>query len=137
MIVEFVDTNVLFYAHDASADGKHQIAKRLVRRLTNSGAGALSIQVLSEFYAVATGKRLLSLEAAEDVIRDFGVWTVHCPDHTALMNSVKLRRRYQISLWDALIVNSAIELGCETLWTEDLNDGQQYDSVTVRNPFTS
>ena len=135
--MEFIDTNVLFYAHDQSADRKQHTAKELVRRLTNAADGALSIQVLSEFYAVATGKRLLSPEAAEEVIRDFGVWTVHSPDHTALMNSARLRRLYQISWWDALIVNSAIELGCDVLWTENLNHGQQYGRLTVRNPFTS
>jgi predicted nucleic acid-binding protein len=135
--VEFIDTNVLFYAHDESADWKRGVAKELVRRLTLSGEGALSIQVLSEFYSIATGKRLLSAQAAEDVVADFGFWTTHRPSHSDLIRASRLRERYRVNWWDALILNSAIELGCETLWTEDLSDGQQFGPLTVRNPFTS
>jgi predicted nucleic acid-binding protein len=46
-----------------------------------------------------------------------------------------LQRKYKIQWWDALILNSAIEMGCSILWTEDFNNGQRYESVTARNPF--
>jgi predicted nucleic acid-binding protein len=48
---------------------------------------------------------------------------------------VRFQRRYKMSWWDALVVNSAVELGCGVFWSEDLADGQRYGSVTVRNPF--
>jgi predicted nucleic acid-binding protein len=135
--VEFIDTNVLIYAHDRSAVRKQVVARELVRRLTADGDGGMSIQVLSEFYAVTTRKRMLSDTHAESVITDFGIWSIHCPNHSDLLRACELCRRFGISWWDALIVNSAMELGCETLWTEDLNDGQQFGGVTVRNPFTA
>jgi predicted nucleic acid-binding protein len=133
--VNFLDTNILIYAHDKSAAEKRYTAGDLVRRLTEDGDGALSIQVLAEFYAVTTGKGILSEQEAGDVVEDFGIWTVHSPSHADILRAIHVRRRYGISWWDALILNSAIELGCHTLWTEDLNDGQQYGPVTVRNPF--
>jgi predicted nucleic acid-binding protein len=46
-----------------------------------------------------------------------------------------MEERYRISFWDALIVSAAEAAGAQVLYTEDLNDGQQYGQVTVRNPF--
>lgn len=74
-------------------------------------------------------------EEAEEVISDLGAWIVHRPGHADLLKASRLHRRYKISWWDALVLNSAIELGCSVLWTEDLADGQRYGSVIVRNPF--
>jgi len=56
MSVEFVDTNVLVYAHDVSSGVKHRVAMDLLARLFKQQAGAVSIQVLIEFYQVATKK---------------------------------------------------------------------------------
>ena len=95
----------------------------------------LSLQVLVEFYAAAMRKLPMTSEKAEEVIRDFRAWTVHRPAHADLLRAARLQRRYKISWWDALIVNSATELGCAILWSEDLSNGQQYGPMTVRNPF--
>jgi predicted nucleic acid-binding protein len=135
MSAEFVDTNILIYAHDASAGSRQAISGRILERLTSSGNGVVSVQVLTEFYAVTTGKRLLPPEEAEAIIRDFGSWMIHRPNHADLLIASELHRRYAISWWDALIVHSAGQMGCEILWTENLNHDQQYGGVTVRNPF--
>jgi predicted nucleic acid-binding protein len=135
MSVEFIDTNILIYAHDGGAGGKHRRAVELMTRLFEEVSGALSVQVLSEFYTVATRKLGMKSQAAEDVIRDLRGWTTHSPGHADVLKACSLHRRYKIAWWDALIVNSAIELGCPVLWSEDLANGQRYGSVTVRNPF--
>jgi predicted nucleic acid-binding protein len=135
MSLEFVDTNVLIYAHDGSAGAKHQRAVELLTRLVNDASGAISIQVLSEFYAAATRKLSMNSQAAEEVIRDLGGWIIHRPDHAAILRASALRRRYKTAWWDALILASAIDLGCTVLWSEDLTDGQSYGSVKVRDPF--
>jgi predicted nucleic acid-binding protein len=135
MSVEFIDTNVLIYAHDGGAGAKHTQAVELLTRLFEEEAGALSIQVLSEFYAASTGKLGIKSHEAEEIIRDLGGWTIHRPGHADLLKAAHLHRRHKIAWWDALIVNSAIELGCTVLWTEDLSDRQRYESVTVQNPF--
>jgi len=135
MSVEFIDTNVLVYAHDRGARAKHDQAVELLARLFEDARGALSIQVLSEFYAAAIKKLAMKSEEAEEVISDLAAWTIHRPGHADLLKASRLHRRYKIAWWDALILNSAIELGCSILWTEDLADGQRYGSVVVRNPF--
>lgn len=77
----------------------------------------------------------LSGELAEEIVRELGHWTIHRPSHSDLLQSMKLQRRYKISWWDAMIVNSAIESGAGILWSEDLADGQRFGSVVVKNPF--
>ena len=135
MSVEFVDTNVLVYAHDGGAGPKHEKSVALLARLFEEGTGALSIQVLAEFYAAATRKLGMKSEEAEEVIVDLGAWDIHRPGHDSLLRACRLQRRHKIAWWDALMINSAIEMDSRILWTEDLSEGQKYGSVTVRNPF--
>lgn len=135
MSVEFIDTNILVYAHDASAGAKHSAAVSLLERLFEEGSGAISVQVLTEFYAVATRKLCMSSEEAEAVLEDLGGWTMHRPEHADLIRAAQLHRRHRLSWWDALLLNSAVELGCKVLWSEDFTDGQRYGKTTVRNPF--
>jgi predicted nucleic acid-binding protein len=132
---EFVDTNVLVYAHDAGAGARQTRAVELLTRLFEEEGGALSIQVLSEFYSVATRKLGIKSHEAGEIIRDLGGWTIHRPGHSDLLKAMQLHRRHKIAWGDALIVTSAIELGCTVLWTEDLADGQRYGCVTIQNPF--
>ncbi len=134
-MTEFVDTNVLVYAHDGSNRRKNLAAVDLVRRLAGTRSGALSTQILAEFYSVGLRKLGLSSLEAEAILGDFCDWVVHRPSHTDLLRACELHRRFQVAWWDALVINSAIQLGCETLWTEDLNHGQQFGPVTARNPF--
>jgi len=135
MSAEFVDTNILIYAHDGGAGHKHEKSVELLMRLLEEGSGALSIQVLTEFYAAATRKLNMRGEEAEEVLRDLEGWTLHRPSLPDLLSASHLHRRHKISWWDALILNSAIELDCAVLWSEDLTHGQEYGNVTVRNPF--
>jgi predicted nucleic acid-binding protein len=135
MIVEFVDTNVLVYAYHSGAAGKQDVALKLIERLWNSATGAVSIQVLTEFYSTATQKLGISAETAEQIIDELGTWIVHSPIHVDLLNAIRLQRRHRLSWWDALLLNSALKLDCSILWSEDFADGRKFGSVTVRNPF--
>ncbi|CAN5351161.1 hypothetical protein BH23ACT9_BH23ACT9_21880 [soil metagenome] len=60
---------------------------------------------------------------------------MHAPLAHDVLAAAAVAEHHQLSFWDAMIVRSAAELGCSTLWTEDLNSGQQIGGVTVRNPF--
>lgn len=135
MNAEFVDTNIFVYAHDRSAQAKYESSVALLTRLFEDGNGALSVQVLSEFYAAATKKLGMPSEEAESVIRDLGAWNLHRPGQADLLRAAQLHREFKTSWWDALIIHSATELGCSVLWSEDLAHGRKYGSVTVRNPF--
>jgi len=134
---QFIDTNILVYAHDISAGGKHSRARKLVTDLWNSARGCLSIQVLQEFYVIATQKVRTPVtdDAAIRIIVDLSKWTIHLPDADDIVTAIKTRQRCHISFWDAMIICSAEKLGCSTLWTEDLNHGQTFGQVKVLNPF--
>jgi len=134
---QFVDTNILVYAHDKSAGAKHERAVALVTELWAAGNGCLSTQVLQEFYVTITRKvaRPLASETAAQIVADLGHWRVHVPGVQDVLGAVEIHRRFSISFWDALILRSASQLGCLVVWSEDLNSGQGYDRVRVQNPF--
>ena len=131
------DTNVLIYAHDRSAGSKHERAKQLLRELWENRKGCLSVQVLQEFYVNITQKvpEPLAPEAAAQLIADLSTWQVHQPGEKVLLEAIDLQNRYRLSFWDAMILVSAMTLGCEILWSEDFNSGQRYGDVVVRSPF--
>ena len=135
--LQFVDTNILIYAHDTSAGEKQLRARGLLLELWQSGLGCLSVQVLQEFYVNVTQKvaRPLTAEAAAQVVADLSVWEVHCPTPPDVLDAIQIQRRHNVSFWDAMIVSSAASMGCSILWSEDLNPGQAYDQVHVQSPF--
>lgn len=131
----FVDTNILVYAHDADADEKHLKAKQLVTELWHRDTlPVISIQVLQEFY-VNLSRKKISNKICKDIIGDYLEWNVVDNSASLLMEGIRIRERYKLSLWDALIVAAALKSGCETLYSEDLNDGQTFDTVTIQNPL--
>lgn len=134
---QFVDSIVLVYAHDISAGEKRERALELVQALWESRRGCISIQVLQEFYVAITQKvpEPVSRATAERIIQDLSLWRVHSPNARDVLGAIDLQHRYQISFWDAMIVQSAVQAGCEVLWTEDLSVGQLYGGVIVENPF--
>jgi len=135
--LQFVDTNILIDAHDSSAGGKDVKARALIRDLWQSAEGCLRVQVVQELYVNVTQKiaRPLTPDQAAPRIANLSVWQMHRPGAEDVLDAMLLRQRYRLSFWDAMIVASAIQLSCERLWSEDLNAGQVYDTVTVRNPF--
>ena len=137
--MEFVDTTVLLYAYDATAGERHQVASALVDRLWRERRGAVSIQVLQEFYVNVTRRaaRTMDPAAAGDRLKSLSRWRVHSPLPDDVVAAAGWSVRNQLSFWDAMIVRSAAELRCDTLWTEDLTDGQVIEGVRLANPFTT
>ena len=135
MAAEFIDSNILIYANDSDAGRRYRKSVDLIERLTMDGNGALSAQVLAEFYSAGTRKLGMRSEEAEAVIRDLSSWSIHRPGHADILGAIRLQRRHMLAWWDAMILNSAIELDARMLWTEDFNDGQKFGPLTVRNPF--
>ncbi len=134
---EFVDTNVLLYAHDTSAGAKRTRAVSLLERLADERCGLPSTQVLMEFFVAATRKlpRPLEPRTASLIIDDFGTWTVFSPMVADILEGAQLALRHRIHFWDGMIVRAAVSLGADLIWSEDLNAGQAYEGVRVRNPF--
>ncbi len=136
---EFVDTNVLVYAHDTSPAlaKRHTVAKSLLERLWDSRSGCLSTQVLQEFFTVVTRKiaQPISTDEAYAVVEDYASWTLHRPTGADILEAIRIHQRNQISFWDALIMQSASAMHCATIWSEDLHAGQTIAEVTIVNPF--
>lgn len=132
---EFVDTNILVYAFDPSAGRKRTAAVQLLERLWETGTGCLSVQVLQEFFVTVTRKvaRPLSVDQAADRVREFATWKVFSPTADDVLAAIVLHREAKLSFWDAMVVQAAGELGCDVLWTEDLNDGQVLRGVHIRD----
>jgi predicted nucleic acid-binding protein len=134
----FVDTNILIYAHDPSAGPKHERATKVITDLWQSRAGVLSTQVLQEFcVAVRRFDRSFPLEDLARIVQNFFGWEIIVNSGESILSALAMEARYQISFWDALIVNAAQIAHADVLYTEDLNDGQLFGSVRVVNPLKS
>jgi len=134
--LEFVDTNVLVYAYDRAGGGRRARAIALLERLVAQRRLALSLQVLQEFYVVATRKLPVPLEpqVAYQVLKDLGKARLHTPSLEDVLQAAKLSERHLLSFWDAMILQSARALGARVVWSEDLNPAH-YGGVRVENPF--
>ena len=136
MTRSFVDTNVLVYRFDEADPGKQQVARDLLRD-PEPGSLVLSTQVLQEFYAVATRKLATPLSEGEatQAIDHLSELPVVGSDATFVRDAIRLSRRAQLSIWDALVVQAAASAQCERILTEDLSHGTVIDGVGVHNPF--
>ncbi len=138
-IRQFVDTNIIVYAHDESAGAKRDKAWALLEELWVTRSGCLSAQVLQEVYVTLTARvpRRLDTASGASVIGDLARWRVHAPRPEDVLEAITIHRRYNIGFWDAMILRSAAELGCGVVWSEDLSSGQVYEGVRVQNPFSA
>ena len=132
----FLDTNVLLYAisQDPTERLKSERANRLLRRIDLG----ISAQVLGEFYRSSTDRKKNFRLSHEQAVAFIKVWIkmpVVSVETSTVERALGYVSLYGIAYFDALILAAATEMGCRTLFTEDLNSGQQYGSVLALNPF--
>lgn len=127
----FFDTTILIYAI-SEGDARTSTAERLL-----ASGGSLSVQVLNEFAAVAKRKLRMSwteiaeaLDAARALCESPLPLTIEVHDA-----ALRIAERYGYHIYDSLILAAALDAGCDVLYSEDMQDGQQIDSLTIRNPF--
>lgn len=131
----FLDTNILLYAYDLDAPGKRSVAMAIVEEAWRQpGRTALSVQVLQEFH-VNFVRRGHPVAEATLIVGDFSSWNVIENSLALFQQGLWLQSRWQISLWDAMILAAAESSGARELLSEDLNHGQNYGQVSVINPF--
>ncbi len=128
----FIDTNVAVYAL-LSVDPRRLKAEPL---LTNS---TINVQVMNELVSTATRKYRLGWDQINYELR---VLKTLCASILPLTQevhelAVELAERYGFHIYDANIIAAALLAGCDTLYSEDMQDGQKIGSLTIRNPFTS
>jgi len=131
----FFDTNILLYA--GSNDSEDKEKKGIASELIGSLDFSISSQVIQEFISNALGKKSLGLGESNitALLASLDEEQVVPVTLDLIRRSVAIRHRFGISHWDSTIIAAAHELRCQTLYSEDLNHGQDYDGMKVINPF--
>ena len=126
----FFDTNVLLYLLSENA-GKADRAEKLL-----SSGGVISVQVLNEFASVALGKKAVNFMELREILPTIrAICSVKSLDVETHELGLDLAERYRFSIYDSLILAAALRAGCSTLYSEDMQDGQKIERLTIRNPF--
>jgi predicted nucleic acid-binding protein len=134
--MRFVDTNVLLYA--VSTEATELEKQKTARAILRESDFALSVQVLQEFFVQATRNSRAGRLTHEQAVGLISSWTrVPIQELTVaiVVSAMAAAKRWQLSYWDAAIIESARAAGCSTVLSEDLQDGQTFDGVRVFNPF--
>ena len=134
---EFVDTNVLVYAEDGRDTTKQGQARDLIRTLLLERRGVVSLQVLQEFYAVATRKLSMDGESARRRLLLYSRFEIIPLSLADLLSAIDLHQLHKLSFWDALIVKAALNGNCKLLHSEDMHSGRVIESLSLNNPFAS
>lgn len=133
----FVDTTVLVHAHDSTQRERRPIAQQVLANLWQTGTGALSTQVLLDFYTVTTGTigRPLQPAVARTTVARYSTWHIVDTNPELIVSAARLADEHAIAFRSALILVAALLCDASLLLTEELPHGQRYGSLTVRNPF--
>ena len=138
MAAFLVDTNILAYAYDPRNADRQARAAACLRQLAHNRQGALSAQILGEFFWVATRRLVppLSAEQAERSVTNYlRSWPVYSVGMTAVLEAIRGVQRYQFAYWDALIWATARLNGVLTILTEDLPSSELIEGVRFSNPL--
>ncbi|MGE5508250.1 MAG: PIN domain-containing protein [Chitinophagales bacterium] len=134
----FIDTNLLVYAYDRSEPAKQAKAQQLCDYLARGGLGAVSAQVLSEFYVAVTRRiatPLSGAEAAERLRNHFQTWTVLEVTGPIVLEAARGVTEHQFPFWDAQIWATAKLNQIPLVLSEDFRDGAFVEGVRFLNPF--
>ena len=134
----FLDTNISVYCFDDREPRKSEIAKDLIAHGASSGLGVVSYQVLQEFCNVASSSKVLALKPER--ITAYVSQLLHPmnkigPSVALLGQALALRHESSYSFYDSLIIAAALQFGCKTLYSEDMQHGQSIAGLKIVNPF--
>jgi predicted nucleic acid-binding protein len=134
----FIDTNIFVYAQDNSDEAKTKVSQELITNLLLDKQGFISTQVIQEFCNVFLRKSVKPLypnDITEIIDSLLLPLLAHTPDSSFYKRAVIVYSKYSLSFYDSLIVQAAIDLKCDLLYSEDLQNGTRYNGVMVINPF--
>jgi predicted nucleic acid-binding protein len=134
---QFFDTNVLVYSQDPREPKKREIARSLIGEAIGADAFVVSTQVLVEFYAACVRRKLVKPVHALGLVQ---LWSEHdTVSHTPdlVVRGLGLHQHHSISMWDALVIQAALEAQCDVLLSEDLQHGRRFGDLEIRNPFVA
>ncbi|MDZ7807998.1 MAG: PIN domain-containing protein [Gracilimonas sp.] len=134
----FLDTNIFAYSFDRSNKSKRQLASDLIKHQLENGTGVISYQVVQEFINVSYRKfkNPMSLQELERYIEDVfsHLWQVYS-SKDLIYSAIGVKEQFKFSFYDSLIIAAALEAGCSTLYSEDLQHKQKIYSVQIIDPF--
>ena len=134
----FLDTNIFVYSFDQSAPTKASRSAQLIREALTTQKGVVSYQVVQEFFNVALkrfSKPMQAADAGQYLIAVFRPLLAVHSSQALYAEALFLHAQSRLSWCDSLIVTSAIQARCEVLFSEDLQHGQRFGSLQIRNPF--
>lgn len=131
----FFDTNVVVYAHDRAEPRKRELAMPLMEQHSAANTMVLSTQVLVESYNALQRAALLSRQQALEIVESLTDEHVVPTDASLVVRALRLAQEHQLSHWDGLVVQAALDAGCGVLFTEDLQAGQRFGDLEAVNPF--
>ena len=133
----FIDTNVLIYAEASDAPDKQRRALDLLKQLYEEALGVLSTQVLQEYCNVALKKLRLPAQHVRAQLDLYGQFEVIQVTPAIIHAGLDLHQTRSIGFYDAIIVATAQTAGCEVVFTEDMNTGENLAGVRIVNPFAT
>src|SRR5487761_1502330 len=122
----FIDTNIFIYAQAENDNEKAQKARQLLTKTVKTHTGFISTQVIQEFCNVALKKSDLPLKSSDiaEILEELLLpMLAHVPSVSFYKEVLKLYERYSLSYYDAMIVQAAIVLNCDLLYSEDMQNG--------------
>jgi predicted nucleic acid-binding protein len=131
----FFDTNVLVYTDDQANLAKQKRALELLKEHKQMQNGAVSLQVLQEYFVTVTRKYGIDPATARQKVKLFAEFDFVEPVLADVLAAIDLHRLHNLSYWDALVVHCARSAGCRQLLSEDMQHGQIIDGVRIVNPF--
>ena len=134
----FIDTNLFIYQLEASEERKAATADRIIRKGIETRNACISFQVVQECLNIALRKAEipLSSDEAKQYLENVLAPLFRVPASLSLYRRVlDLQTRYRYGFYDSLIIAAALDAGCTLLYSEDLQDGQRIEGLTIRNPF--
>ena len=134
----FLDTNIFVYAFDVSAPSKARKATRLVRDAVDTGKGIVSYQVVQEFFSVAFRRFAQPMSVAEAEQYLITVFRPLLAIHSSpalYVESLRMAGKYRLAWYDSIVVASALEGHCDTLYSEDFQHGREIEGLRIQNPF--
>ena len=134
----FIDTNLFIYQLEALDEGKSATADRIISRGVETHDACISFQVVQE--CLNTALRKAEIPLSKDQMRTYLDKVLEplfrVPASVSLYNrALDVEARYRYSFYDSLIIAAALDAGCTRLYSEDMQDGQRIEGLTIENPF--
>ena len=134
----FIDTNVFVYSFDDRQAAKKERSMALIQEGLETGLGIISTQVIQEFLNVATQKFAVPMKPEDSKVYLRLVMNPLCqvyPNLSLYETCLDLQTETRYSFYDSLIIAAAIQGGCNLLYSEDLQDGQEIHGTMIVNPY--